>query len=61
MGKKEKRDKDDGSVLEGVLQNRKNLLISFYFMYFGKETDNVYIPEDGDGDDVGGVAGDDEW
>lgn len=43
-------------MLEGILQNRKNHLISFYFLYFGKETDNVYIPEDDDG-----VDGDDEW
>lgn len=50
------KDSDDGSVLEGILQNRKKHLVRFYVLYFGKETDNVYIPEDDDG-----VDGDDEW
>lgn len=31
---RKKRDNDDGSVLEGILQNRTNLSINFYFLYF---------------------------
>ena len=49
------KDNDDGSVLEGILQKREKHLISLYLLYFGKEADNVYIPEDDDS-----VDGDDE-
>lgn len=31
-------------------------ILEVFVPYFGKETDNVYIPEDDDG-----VGGDEEW
>lgn len=49
------KDNNDRPVPEGILQKREKHLISFYLLYFEKEIDNVYIPEDDDG-----VDGDDE-